>query len=306
MDIFQLQYFRTVAEMGSFTRAAESLHMTQSALSKSIAKLEDEIGLRLFEREGNRITLNRFGQQFLQDTGSALTKLTDSVRAVREMAGLEQGEVRIAISKDVFLDHLIKQFLIDHSDVSFHCYLLSPEQMRDALEIGSIDMAVTTRRPEGMGFLWQELYYDQLEVMISLNHPLAKYQRLHLDQLRNERFVVTNSNYNTENVIQNLCEQAGFSPRVLYDGTSTDMPMHFVSNGDAIMITPHSITAGVQKVVAMDMSVKRIPLVNEYVGMRKSVGVAFKEGHYQSSAAKEFYERLLQFYSQIDESDGID
>ncbi len=63
MDFTQLQYLHAVAETGSFTRAAERLHMTQSALSKSITRLEGEIGLRLFEREGNRITLNRFGQQ---------------------------------------------------------------------------------------------------------------------------------------------------------------------------------------------------------------------------------------------------
>lgn len=300
MDIFQLQYFRAVAETGSFTRAAEMLHLTQSALSKSIAKLEDEIGLRLFEREGNRITLNRFGQQFLQDTESALTKLSDSVRAVREMAGLVQGEVRIAISKDIFVDHLIKQFLMDHPDVSFYCYLLSPDQMKDALESGSIDMAVCTRRIEGIGLVWQDLYLDQLEVIMSLKHPLAQCGTLHLNQLRNERFVVTNSNYNMENAIHLICEQAGFTPRVLYDGTSTDMPMCFVSDGSAIMITPHSITAGVSHVIPMDTSVVSIPLVNEYADMRKMVGVAYKEGHYQSGAAREFFDRLLGFYSGLE------
>ena len=299
MDIFQLQYFRAVAETGSFTRAAEALHLTQSALSKSIAKLEDEIGLRLFEREGNRITLNRFGQQFLQDTGSALTKLSDSVRAVREMAGLAQGEVRIAISKDIFVDHLIKQFLVEHPDVSFYCYLLSPEQMRDALDTGAIDLAVTTNRPEGVGILWQDLYLDQLEVLISKDHPLARYSELHLDQLRNERFVVTNSNYNMENVIESLCHQAGFVPHVLYNGMSTDMPMHFVANGDAVMITPRSITAGVREVITMDFVVRSIPLVNEYANMRRYVGVAFKEGHYQSAAAQEFFEQMLAFYSEL-------
>ena len=84
MDVLQLRYFKAVAETGSFTRAAESLHMTQSALSRSIAKMEDELGLRLFEREGNRITLNRFGERFLQDSASIISDLSDCVRAVRE------------------------------------------------------------------------------------------------------------------------------------------------------------------------------------------------------------------------------
>lgn len=301
MDIFQLHYFRTVAETGSFTRAAEALHLTQSALSKSIAKLEDEIGLRLFEREGNRITLNRFGQRFLQDCEDALSRLSDGVRAVREMAGLERGEVRIAISKDVFLDHLIKKFLLDFPNASFYCYLLSPEQMREALERGSIDLAVTTIRPMGANIMWQELYLDQLEVMISAEHPLGRKKQLHLHQLKNEHFVVTNSNYNMENVIQQLCFQAGFEPKVLYDGTSTDMPMHFIASAKAIMITPRSITAGVRQVIGTKENIRNIPLVNEYPDMRKRVGVAFKEDHYQSGAAQEFYERLREFYSHIDD-----
>lgn len=300
MDIIQLQYFRAVAEHGSFTRAAEALHLTQSALSKSIARLEEEVGLRLFEREGNRISLNRFGQRFLQDSQEALSRLSDGVRAVREMAGLERGEVRIAISKDVFLDHLIQQFLLEHPDASFYCYLLSPEQMREALEKGSIDLAVSTTRPIGTGILWQELYLDQLEVMISAEHPLGQARQLYLHQLKDEYFVVTNSNYNMENVIQNLCRQAGFEPKVLYDGTSTDMPMYFIDSGKAIMITPRSITAGVSQIVDTKESLRNIPLVNEYPNMQKRVGVAFKEGHYQSDAAQEFYERMREFYAQIE------
>lgn len=300
MDIVQLQYFRAVAEHGSFTRAAEALHLTQSALSKSIARLEEEVGLRLFEREGNRISLNRFGQRFLQDSQEALSRLSDGVRAVREMAGLERGEVRIAISKDVFLDHLIQQFLLDYPNASFHCYLLSPEQMREALERGGIDLAVSTTRPIGADILWQELYQDQLEVMVSSRHPLGSAPQLHLHQLRDEHFVVTNSNYNMENVIQNICRQAGFEPKVLYDGTSTDMPMHFIAGGQAVMITPRSITAGVSQVVGVSTDIRNIPLVNEYPNMRKRVGVAFKEGHYQSDAAREFYERMREFYAQID------
>ena len=103
-----------------------------------------------------------------------------------------------------------------------------------------------------------------------------------------------------ENVIQNLCRQAGFEPKVLYDGTSTDMPMHFIANGRAIMITPRSITAGVRQVVGSNDIIRNIPLINEYPNMQKRVGVAFKEGHYQSDAAQEFYERMREFYVQID------
>lgn len=300
LDVLQLKYFKTVAEVGSFTRAAEALHMTQSALSKSIAKMEDEIGVRLFEREGNRITLNRFGQRFLHDSISLISGMDDCVHAVREMASMERGEVTVGISKDVYIDHLIRQFLIDFPDVSFHCYLLSPEQMHDGLENGTVDYVLTTLPSLGASIHWQDLYLDQLEVMLSAKHPLAGEKSLHLDQLRGERFIVTNSNYNMENIVQNLCAQAGFVPRILYEGTSTDMPMYFIGNGDAVMITPRSITDGVRRAVPVKDAIKIIPLVNEYDGMRKMIRAAFKEEHYQSIAAQTFYDRMVEYYSSLE------
>lgn len=300
LDILQIRYFRAVAETGSFTRAAEALHMTQSALSRSIAKLEAELGLRLFERDGNRITLNRFGERFLHDSTAVLSSFSDCVAAVREMAGLEQGDVTVGISKDVFIDHLIRRFLIDHPGVSFHCYLLTPAQMRDALENGSVDFVLTTLEPLGDNIVWQDLYADQLEVMIGVCHPLAGAKSLHLDQLRNERFVVTNSNYNMENIVQHLCLQAGFRPGILYEGTSTDMPMHFIASGSAVMITPHSITVGVQTAIPPNDRIVNIPLINEYPNMQKTIRAAFREGHYQSYAAQAFYDRVVQFFGSID------
>lgn len=300
MEITQLQYFRTVAETGSFTRAAEKLHMTQSALSKSIARLEEEIGVRLFEREGNRITLNRFGQQFLRDSEPVMRQLSDCVRSVREMAGLEQGDVRIAISKDVFVDHIVQQFLHEHPNASVHCYLLTPDQIKEALEKGVIDLAITTLRPIGTDLLWQDLYRDRLEVLVGRTHPLAGASALHLEQLRNERFIVTNSNYNMDNVIHNLCVMSGFEPRIMYEGTTNDMPMQFIDDGSAVMITPRSISLGVGQILPKNDRILRIPLIDDFPEMRKTMGVAFKQGHYQSAATQEFYDQLVEFYSSIE------
>lgn len=299
MELDQLRYFHAVASAGSFTRAAESLHMTQSALSRSIAKLEDELGLRLFEREGNSITLNRFGQRFLQDSERAVSQVSQCARAVREMAGLEQGEVRIAISKEVFLDHLVRQFLLDYPDSSVRIYLLTTEQMREALENGEVDFAVTPHPPIGTHIVSQKVYRDQLELMLGAGHPLAGKKTLHIDQLKGERFVITNSNYNMDTVIAELCAQAGFEAQILYEGTSTDMPMRFIAEGKAVMITPRSITAGVSRMIPLNPMVVSIPLVNEYPGMEKDVCIAFKEGHFQSLAAQKFCERVVEFYSEI-------
>ena len=117
MEIMQLRYLKEVARQESFTRAAELLHITQSALSKSIAKLEDEVGVKLFERDGNRIHLNPFGKAILRSSDQALVDLENGLKQVREMAGLEQGTVRVGVGPEVFIKHLVKDFLLRHPNV---------------------------------------------------------------------------------------------------------------------------------------------------------------------------------------------
>ena len=107
MEITQLHYFKTVAKHESFTLAAEELHITQSALSRSIAQLEADIGIQLFERRKGGVTLNRDGHFFLQHVIQVLNTLENTVSAVKEMAGLETGVVNISISEFIFIKHII-------------------------------------------------------------------------------------------------------------------------------------------------------------------------------------------------------
>ena len=99
MEITQLTYFKTVAKYESFTKAAMELHITQSALSRSIAQLESEIGVLLFERKkGGKITLNNDGRFFLQHVIQMLNGLDNTVAAVKERAGLERGVIHQWVS----------------------------------------------------------------------------------------------------------------------------------------------------------------------------------------------------------------
>lgn len=304
MELTQLYYFRTVAEHENFTRAAEALHVTQSALSKSVSRLEEELGLRLFEREGNRISLNRFGRRFLEHVEGSVTSLNDGVRAVREMAGLEHGEVRIAFSRDVFIDHIVSDFLLDFPQASLSSYLMSPEQMRPALEGGEIDMAVTTVRPEGPNIMWQPVCRDSFAVMLSSEHPLAVKRKIYAEDLKNERFVILNVGYKADNVVRRICRQAGFEPSILYEGTSTDMPMLFLEKGLAVMLTPNSVTSGVTTMIRRNPGIASVPLDSDSPDAFKTVGIAFREGHYQSDACHEFYNRLIEFYNSAGEAIG--
>lgn len=299
MELMQLHYFKEVARQESFTRAAEILHITQSALSKSIAKLEDEVGVRLFERDGNRIHINHFGKTMLRSADEALVKLESGLRQVREMAGIETGAVRVGVSADVFIKHLVKDFLRGHPQASMTCLLQSPEQMTSSLEDGTMDFAVTTEPVPGSDLIWQPLYTDHLTVLVSELHPLAGRESIYLEELAEEQFIISNMGYGMRSATYDLCRLAGFEPKVLYEGYDTEMAGFLVSQGAAVMITPHSISEGVSRFLAErpPKPAVGIPLADFFTS--RSIGIAAKRGHYQSAAALEFYERVVEFFLSI-------
>ena len=143
MEITQLTYFKTVAKYESFTKAAMELHITQSALSRSIAQLESEIGVLLFERKkGGKITLNNDGRFFLQHVIQMLNGLDNTVAAVKERAGLERGVIQLALNEGIYIRHILRRFLLDHSNVQVNCTFLSDEQIKVGLDDCTLNFAI--------------------------------------------------------------------------------------------------------------------------------------------------------------------
>lgn len=299
MELMQLRYFKEVARQESFSRAAEALHITQSALSKSIAKLEDEVGVKFFERDGNRIHLNQFGKAMLRSSDQALVNLENGLSQVREMVGLEAGTVRIGTSAEVFIKHLVQDFLRAHPNVSMTCLLQSPEQMSASLEDGTMDFTVSTQPVSGNELSWQPLYEDHLTVLMANSHPMAGRASLYLEELADEHFIITNMGYGMRSTTYELCRHAGFEPKVIYEGFDTEMSGFLVGEGIAVMITPHSISEGVGRFLGESSlpPTAKIPLADPF--SPRTIGIAAKRGHYQSAAALEFYERIVEFFTSL-------
>ena len=137
MELTQLKYFQAAAREGSFTRAARSLNVSQPALSKAVQHLEDEIGVKLFLRDGNRIALSYFGKLMLEEVDSAILHLETGVKNARIRAGLDQGRVSIAISEAITIPNPIEEFLVEHPGVDFQELPESTHQMEESLLDGT-------------------------------------------------------------------------------------------------------------------------------------------------------------------------
>lgn len=301
MEIAQLHYFKTVAGMGSFTRAAEELHITQSALSRSVAQLEADIGFQLFERrKGGRLSINRNGRFFLTHVTRILNSLENTVSAVKEMSGLKQGIINIALSEAIFIKNVLYEFLMDYPDVRLNCRLQSNEQMREGLDNGTLNFAICKAPIIGADLTWQPLFEDAMTVMMPADHPLAKRQYIYLHELSQERFIISNLGFDMESFCSQMCNLAGFDPYIIYEGAGEDLAGMLVAAGLGVMITPYSVSYGVRDMkidVSNENRVISIPLADEFAISK--IGIVIKTGQFQSEAALALYERILVFYQSL-------
>lgn len=299
MELMQLRYFRTVAECGSFSLAAEHLHLTQPALSKSIAKLEDELGAPLFERKGNRIFLTSAGRIFLPYCGNVLSAVQNGVTAFQESIGLKHGQVTIAISTEVFIKHLILQFLQEYPDVQFTCHLMDIEEMAHALDAGTVDFVLSDQPVRGNQISWNQIYSGHLTAVLNDKDPLLKRSSISMEDLRDHQFCMGHLRSTLHSMIYELCREAGFEPRVRYLGHDPDMAGLLLAIPNSVIISSTAINHSIQRAGVGKGQFPSIPIRG--TDGQAIIGMGARIGHYQSEAAIAFSDLVTAYFQSIDE-----
>ncbi len=304
MEITQLHYFKTAARYENFTRASQELHITQSALSRSISSLEEEIGFPLFERKrGGKITLNPQGRFFLKYVTNILNSLENAVDAIQEMTGLENGSIKIGVSESIFLKQVFYSFLCRHPNVRLSCTLQSPEQMKESLLDGTIHFAITKAPIDHADLVWTPLYEDRVTVMLPPGHPLEGRKSIALSELKNEHFIISNLGYDMESEFITLCHHCGFAPYVVYEGSGEDLTGLLVTAGLGIMLAPYSVSVGLLELLQLRDGIKEnqnvpgIPLSDPF--SRSRIGIVMKREPFLSMAAKELYQDITSYYQNL-------
>lgn len=298
MEINQMRYFRAIVQYGSFSEAAEHLHITQPALSKSIAKLEAELGAPLFERRGSHITLTPSGRVILPYCGNVLNTVESGINAFQESIGLKKGHLTIAISTEIFIKHLILRFLQQYPEVSFTCHLMSPDEMARALEEGIVDFALSDEPIVGDRIDWHPIYRGHLTAVLNEHDPLLKQDSIAMEALRNHQFCIGHLRTNLYSAIYQLCNEAGFQPKIRYLGYDPDMAGILLSLPNSVIISPSSINHSIRLTEIDNASAPAIRIRG--TEGRAIVGIGIRVGHYQSEAALAFYDMILNYYQSID------
>ncbi len=187
MELAALQAFVEVAERASFSEAAEALYLTQPAVSKRVAQLEAELGARLFDRIGRRVTLTGTGAALLPRARQLIHDARELRRLATDLSGEVRGRLVMGTSHHIGLHRLpapLKRFTERYADVELDIRFMDSEAACRAVETGDLELAIVTLPPDGPpNLLLQPIWHDPLEFMVGRDHPLAARQPVSLIDL---------------------------------------------------------------------------------------------------------------------------
>jgi DNA-binding transcriptional LysR family regulator len=246
MKLQQLRFFITVADELGFSKAAAKLHVAQPSLSVQIKGLEEEFGVRLFERDKHHVFLTQAGKRFQQHARALLAmaetaKFEARCAAAGEMGTLDFGYTASAIFSSV-LARVLRQFRARHPQVLLTLHeLTSVEQFHGLLE-HKLDVGVL-RRPDirtPVGLQISEWYRTPLVVAIPHDHALARHQSVTLADLKGDSFIMYPREAGTGIYwqVMDLCAKAGFRPRVAREVLESSTIIGLVAAGVGVAIVP--------------------------------------------------------------------
>ncbi|MQA11693.1 MAG: LysR family transcriptional regulator [Pseudonocardiaceae bacterium] len=247
METRRLEYFHALAEDGNFSRTAERLHISQSALSQQIQRLEAEIGAYLFDRSARPVALTEAGIRLLRHS----VPLLEHVRAVdtlrSDAARGETGTLRIGLIPLALYGPLpmrIREFTRQHPDVRIRLHKMDTAALLDALTNGQLDVGFLNARPPAGGHA-TDLFEVPLRVALPSDHPLASRCSLKLRQLRSEPLIMFPREHAPENFDRVIaaCMSAGFSPRVITETGDYASQIGYVCVGVGFALVPPDVNA---------------------------------------------------------------
>lgn len=208
MDTQHLQAFVAIAENGSFSAAAERLHLTQPAISKRIALLEEQVKASLFDRIGRQVALTQAGQVLLSKAKLILGEVIAAQRAIADLQGDVQGKLSIATSHHVGLHYLppfLREFSTQYPQVKLDLHFLDSEQAYYEILQGRFDLAIITLALQQDTRIQSEtLWHDQLEFVAAPTHALAAKSHLQLADLSLHQAIMPDTSTYTTQLIKTL------------------------------------------------------------------------------------------------------
>ncbi|MCI3275936.1 LysR family transcriptional regulator [Streptomyces cylindrosporus] len=282
----RLAHFAGVARTEHVTRAAQELQVPQSTLSRAMVRLEQDLGVDLFARRGRTVSLTPVGRTFLTHVERALAEIERAAEEVRADADPTTGKVAFGFLHTLGAETvpaLIQAFRADHPRVRFSLVQNYGEAMLEKLRAGELDLCLTSPVPDAPDLVGRRLDEQKLRLVVPADHPLASRRRIRLAEAADETFVTLEPGYGMRRITDDLCQEAGFKPRIAFEGEEAETLRGLVAAGLGVALLP---PPAFPRPGVVELTVTAPRAVRE-------IGVAWLQGHSDTPPVAAFKKFLL-------------
>lgn len=247
MDVRQLEMFRAVAEEGAFTRAADRLHVSQSAISRQLQLLEQELGTMLLHRTGRGVSLTSHGELLLTAANRINREIQDVVSQISDTLALQRGQLSLGGGMTVslyILPKLLKKFRSLYRNVDLRITTGEADSLLRLLRTGQVDLALLTLPIVAADLEVRSVLREEMVVVTSGSHVLTRVRTIESKSLRRIPFVLFESGSNTRKVLDEFFLEEQIPVNVVMETENVEIIKAMVASGLGVTILPYSAIAG--------------------------------------------------------------
>lgn len=289
MNLQQLEYFKVIAETKNFTTSSNLLSVTQPALSKAISKLEDELDVKLFERDGRNIRMTEFGNEFLKYAESALNEIERGKEKLRKMKSNDEKIISISSTYCIgatFIPVLISSFFNTKACVKFNINNQSSSDIVKDIKNKKIDFGFMEETEEISRYEEIEsvlVKKEEYVLIVSKNHHLANKEEVWINDLKDEYFIVYDDKSCNKKI--SYSEFMGYTPKISVQPSEASVLSGLVAGGAGIAIIINTPMINTSRISVIK--------IKDDIGY-KNIYMAWNKNAYINNAKKEFKEYVLK------------
>lgn len=283
MDVRHLKYFAEVARFSSFSRAAQSLYISQPAISKMIKTLEDELKVTLFDRSGKQIVLTDAGQAVLKQAQQILTSIENLKNELSDVLDLRTGQITLGLPPMVgsrFFTQAIGKYHQLFPQITMKLVEVGSKNVELGVEYGRLDVGVVTLPVKNESFMVLPFLQEPLMVITSTNHPLANKTVTNICDLIDYALILFHEDFTLHHRVLERCHQCGFLPKIICESSQWDFVAELVAADLGVAVMPQTVCRDLDP-----LRIRAIPLSDPIYW---NLAIIWNKERYMSFATREW------------------
>ncbi|BAQ64474.1 LysR family transcriptional regulator [Geminocystis sp. NIES-3709] len=286
--LHQLKVFETTARLGSFTKAAEELDITQPTVSSQVKQLTKTVGLPLFEQIGKQLYLTEAGKALLTTCQDVFTELDNFEMKIADFKGTKEGKLRLSVitTAAYFIPRILGSFCQLYPDIDVALQVINHQQIQQRMLNNQDDLYIMSQPPEEIDLKSQPFINNPLVAISRKDHPLANNKRIPLENLQPYPFIMRESGSGTRKAVQKLFNEHNIKAKVRLELGSNEAIKQAILGGLGIsVLSKHTLTSACHEDLTI-LDVQNFPIPKHWY-------ISYLAGKQLSVIAQTFLDFLI-------------